>query len=487
MEENKDSEKSIVQFNVVNTTSNTISVDLFDLSTLNSTPTQLNYINAPNTVVSTLSTALTNFLVINNGSCFKINSIIGLTQVTIFDTNNIISFSGTIFVQTNSITYNPLNNSVYLIQNSAQVIREFSCNSNTIIGSFPYSNITDVYGANSFYNLTNNSIYLINTNTNNIDVFSCSSNTFTASVLSPNPLVSATNFIYNGNQNLLYLGDPSFSPTSDIFDCNTNTFTSTLPINTFQAVFNSNNNNLYIPNFLTVNIFSVLSNTFVGSITLNQISDNLGGIDLNSNFLYLVGSNQYISVVDCTTNTLLTEINTIATLNFRPTYNPVTSLMLIGNFVFPQTGIFFITPLGITTTPYYVTGAVNYNYFVQNLQNEPIIVSKVRVISPQTQLDNVANILTIDSSGIQSQYPVIPLLTVSAWQDQANISELKFKELVLDGRTFISNYLINPNTSVILEIHYEQLDNTKIRYLGKMLPKKVPLKGFFDDYVDLSM
>ena len=487
MDKNKDSEKSIVQFNVVNNTSNTISVDLFDLATLNSTPTQINYTNAPNTIVNTLSTSLTNFLVINNGSCFKINSIIGLTQVTIFDTNNIISFSGTIFTQTNSITYNPLNNSVYLIQNSIQAIREFSCNSNTIIGSFPYSNITDVYGLNSFYNLTNNSIYLINTNTNNVDVFSCSSNTFTASVLSPTLLVVGTNFTYNNNQNVLYLGDPSISPTSDIFDCNTNTFTSTLPINTFQAVFNSNNNNLYIPFIFTVIIFNVISNSVVGSITLNQTSNNRGGIDLNSNFLYLVGSNPFISVVDCTTNTLLTEINTIASLNFLPIYNPVTSLMLIGNLVLAQTGIFFITPLGITTTPYYVTGAVNYNYFVQNLQNEPIIVSKIRVISPQTQLDNVANILTIDSSGIQSQYPVIPLLTVSAWQDQANISELKFKELVLDGRTFISNYLINPNTSVILEIHYEQLDNTKIRYLGKMLPKKVPLKGFFDDYVDLSM
>ena len=487
MSEDKDSEKSIVQFNVVNITANPISVDLFDLATLNTTSTQPNYTNLPNTVVNTL--VLPNsgrYLILNNGSIFFLHPI-PANRINIYDINNILTFGVTFPFNISSSCYNSLNNSVYLISNSTQTVRVFDCNTNTITSIIPFVNLTDVYGAVSFYNLTNNSIYLINTNTNNIDVFSCSSNTFTASVLSPTPLIISTNFIYNGNQNLLYLGDPTITPISDVFDCNTNTFISTLPINTFQAVFNSNNNNLYISNLLTVSIFNVISNTIIGSITLNQISNNRGGIDLNSNFLYLVGSNQYISVVDCTTNTLLNTITTSGTLNASPNYNPVTQLMLFFNATFPNQQILFITPLGITTTPYYVTGATNYNYFVQNLQNEPIIVSKIRAISPQTQLDNVANILTIDSSGIQSQYPVIPLLTVSAWQEQGNISELKFKYLVFDGRTYVSNYVINGNTTVILEIHYEQLDNSRIRFLGKMLPKKVPLKGFFDEYVDMSM
>ena len=486
------SEKSIVQFNVVNITANPISVDLFDLATLNTTPIQPNYINPPNSIVSQIVTGFFYFFILNNGNLFKVTSVFGLTQITIFNTNNIIIFSTTLFFSTSNTrgAYNSLNNTVYFISNATQTVRVYDCNTNTITSIIPFLNITDVYGQFSFYNSVNNNIYLINSNTNSIDVFNCFSNTFTSSILSPSFISNSTQLLFNSNQNVLYINEPTLI-TSEIFDCNTNTFTSTLPISVKFGAFNPNNNNIYVPDgltFLSIIIFNVISNSVIGTITLNQPSNSFGAIDLNSNYIYFVSGTAFVNVIDSISNTLLTTVNTGNLTNVLPVYNPITQLMLIGGLTISfQQIILFITPLGVIGSPYYVTGAVNYNYFVESLQNEPIIVSKIRVISPQTQLDNVANILTIDSNGIQSQYPVIPLLTVSAWQEQGNISELKFKDLVFDGRKYISNYTINANTTVILEIHYEQLDNTKIRYLGKMLPKKVPLKGFFDDYVDLSM
>ena len=485
------SEKSIVQFNVVNITANTISVDLFDLATLNTTPIQPNYINPPNSIVSQIVTGFNYFFILNNGNLFKVTSVGALTQITIFNTNNVITFSTTLFFSTSNTrgAYNSLNNTVYFISNATQTVRVYDCNTNTITSIIPFLNITDFYGTFSFYNSVNNNIYLINSNTISVDVFNCFSNTFTASILSPSFIGNLAQLLFNSNQNVLYINDSS--PTSEIFDCNTNTFTSTLPISIKFGAFNPNNNNIYVPDgltFLSIIIFNVISNSVIGTITLNQPSNSFGAIDLNSNYIYFVSGTAFVNVIDSISNTLLTTINTGNSTNVLPVYNPITQLMLIGGLTISfQQIILFITPLGVIGSPYYVTGAVNYNYFVESLQNEPIIVSKIRAISPQTQLDNVANILTIDSSGIQSQYPVIPLLTVSAWQEQGNISELKFKYLVFDGRTYVSNYVINGNTTVILEIHYEQLDNSRIRFLGKMLPKKVPLKGFFDEYIDMSM
>ena len=72
-------------------------------------------------------------------------------------------------------------------------------------------------------------------------------------------------------------------------------------------------------------------------------------------------------------------------------------------------------------------------------------------------------------------------------QRQALVSVMiKFKDLVFDGRTYINQYVINANETVTLELFYSQFDLPSFKnILQNIMPRKVPLKGFFDDYVEL--
>ena len=47
---------------------------------------------------------------------------------------------------------------------------------------------------------------------------------------------------------------------------------------------------------------------------------------------------------------------------------------------------------------------------------------------------------------------------MDSYQQQGNIAGLKLNGLVFDGRTYINQYVINPNEIVSFEIYYKQLD-----------------------------
>jgi hypothetical protein len=179
-------------------------------------------------------------------------------------------------------------------------------------------------------------------------------------------------------------------------------------------------------------------------------------------------------------NSFFVALSSIATSVYSATQNSVyfvtTSLNTITQ----------LTTIGVTTTSYYVSGSSNYNLFLQSLGYEPIKVDYVRVIANQTQLANNVAIYKIDSSGKSNQVPNFPILGVNAWQDQGNISLIKFKDLILDGRTYISQYVINANQSVTLQLFYSQFDlNSFKNILDAIMPIKVPLKEFFDDLTEL--
>jgi hypothetical protein len=479
MGQRQDDTRSIVQFNVVNITANPITVDLFDLATLNTTPTQPNYISPPNSIVQTFGSSVYLFIAVsNNGNIYVVDNTLFVIEV--YDSNYNLIASPSIFpTSINCIVYNSNQNQLYVYGGTGRIFI-LDCNTNTYIINFitPY---TPIIGT---YNSLSNTIYYYNGSTFNIVVLDCNSLTFTSILSLPIPFLAIDSIIYNPNNNIVYFIS-NLNLLIGRLDCSTNTYLSSIT-KTFAGGriddINVLENSIYISNTFNIEILNCSTNNIT---TLNvPVILNQGSLDTFLNELYYTSVSGDIVIINASNNTLISITPLVIGSLFLCSYNPINN-----DFVFSNptaSNLIQYTTLGITTTPYYVTGATNYNYFVQNLQNEPIIVYKIRTISPQTQLDNVANILKIDSSGIQSQYPIFPINSVSAWQEQGNISEINFKGLVLDGRTYVSNYVINANTTVILEIHYEQLDNTKIRYLGQFLPKKVPLKGFFDDYVDVS-
>ena len=476
-----DENLSSVQFNVVNTTSNAITLDLFNLATLSNIPTSPIYIYPPNSVQGNFGAFAPCKIsaIASNGYLYVDDSS---TNIYVFDTNNnnvlitIIPLFG-ILLGTSWITYNPINNRLYISDNTSNKLIIIDCATNTFLFSFglPASpNQTSVNTSNNtLYIPTSLGIYVLNCVTNGIIT--------TIGVTGRVPA-------YNSVNNLVYITDV-LSNNLYIIDCATNTslgfITLTLPSN-MQYV--ASNNTLYVSNNSSteLGIVNCNTNTLLISIPipLGIGTLNFSALNTSQNEIYWGTTLGYSVLISCSQNLIINSffvaLSSIATSVYSATQNSVyfvtTSLNTITQ----------LTTIGVTTTSYYVSGSSNYNLFLQSLGYEPIKVDYVRVIANQTQLANNVSIYKIDSSGKSNQVPNFPILGVNAWQDQGNISLIKFKDLILDGRTYISQYVINANQTVILELFYSQFDLNNFRnILDSIMPIKVPLKGFFDDYTEL--
>ena len=111
------------------------------------------------------------------------------------------------------------------------------------------------------------------------------------------------------------------------------------------------------------------------------------------------------------------------------------------------------------STPIYVSGSADYNFFVNSLEGQPIKLDCMDIISStQDQLSNAITISKTDADGHSNQKPTFPILDVSAWQEQGNRSSIPMGGIILDGRTFFSQYKVNAGETVVFELCYEQLN-----------------------------
>lgn len=480
-------DEQVVEFNVVNNTSSNITLDLFNLATLSNAPTSTTS-TAPNIQTNVNSIVGINYWGIEvnplNGELWM--SSTGGQQILVYDstgTTGIISIG--LLSQPSSITYCSANNTMY--------VNSYNSNVCYVIDCVTYIILTTIIGfagnliGGSKYCPTTNQVYVgtsvLGTPTQVID---CATNLIVASPVTP--ASQSQSFAYNPINNSMYtalLG----TTTIGIYDCSTNLLSSTIAtINQpYSVVYCSANNCIYV-GYNNANVIDVIdcnSNTIISTITFGGLVSTIfmGTYSASFGIIYFLDiNNNVIYVVDVNNNTISSTI--IPTIPFSNLYsvigyNPISNLLFVGN----------ATSLFTFGTSYYIlgTGASNYNFFLQNLENEPIKVYYVRVISSQTQLSNVAQITEIDANGNEKQLPHFPILGVSAFQEQGNIGFIDFKgKLILDGRTYLSNYILNANESVIFEIHYTQLNRDAIKSIfSKILPKKTPLKGFFDDYVEM--
>ena len=80
------------------------------------------------------------------------------------------------------------------------------------------------------------------------------------------------------------------------------------------------------------------------------------------------------------------------------------------------------------------------------------------ISTTQDQLSNAITISKRDADGHSNAKPKFPILDVSAWQEQGNRSSIPMGGIILDGRTFFSQYKINAGETVVFELCYEQLN-----------------------------
>ena len=186
-----------------------------------------------------------------------------------------------------------------------------------------------------------------------------------------------------------------------------------------------------------------------------MFSPKFTAINPLTNQLFITDSNvlngKQFAVIDFATNSLI-SVNTIGGIGatYGVLYNSVTNSMYISGSLF--------SVVTFTATPFFIGGSVNYNTFVNSLNNEPIFIEEIRILTQNlTQLNNQVQFTKIDSSGNQIFFPEFPINKIDIEQNN-NIANIRLYGLVFDGRTYINQYVINANQIVSFEIYYKQLD-----------------------------
>lgn len=474
--------ENVVEFSVTNTTPNDISIDLFNLNTLIPSPTSFSYINPPNTLVGTFGTLSYQWATINpiNGYLYATD---GSNIIQIFDTNNSNILISTILTASISITqscYNSNDNTLYFVDGTLGRIYVLNGSTNTITNTIIYAG-----GINSLVFIPyNNSIYL-STGTGVLKI-NCNTNTISSTAL-PN----YSDMILNISNSLVY-GVDGISNFYDVVNPNSDSIIQTILVPNSNGTIginpDVNNPFIYVPNGTSDDIYVYnwnTGNTFVNILTPLISTGGLWGrsvYDSNTNSVYFASNSGYLAIVN--NNQLQTSFIGFSFLLSLAINEITNSIYATTPFL---NSISQITITGIANTPYYITGAINYNTFLQNIENEPIQVFYIRIISNQNQLSKVAQILEVDANGNERQIPHFPILGVSAWQEQGKIGYIDFEgKLILDGRTYLSDYILGGNQNIVLEIHYSQLNRDIIKSLtNSLFPKKKQLKDILDDFIEI--
>jgi hypothetical protein len=181
MEENRykllnEENENVVQFNVVNTTSNPIFVNLFNTSQgLSAIPTSPTYINQPNSIVNSFGATSQKYvdLAINTitGDIYACNS---LSRIYIFNSVG-VPITTLVYVGANFkiMDYNPVNNQLYAVDLATGDIYVIDCTSFTLTVKITTSILNPT---SSTFDITTNTIYYVN-NTNKIFSINCATNT----------------------------------------------------------------------------------------------------------------------------------------------------------------------------------------------------------------------------------------------------------------------------------------------------------------------
>ena len=323
-----------------------------------------------------------------------------------------------LLISGNSLSFNANNNCMYILDNIALVVNVLDCVTNLIVATIPIPNLSL-----SLSNLTtSNFIYIFDESTSFLQKIDCSTNTLILINLSlPNVLNNVNSITFNSANQLLYVISGSVN-IIDVVDTTTDTFLTSITI-------------------VSLTTF----NPFYSAI--NPVTNQLFLTRINAPFP------KSYAIIDCTTNTFV-SVNNLSAVGGQTVgviYNPITNSMYVSGSLFSVTTF--------TATPFFISGSINYNTFVNNLNFEPIFVDEIRLLTTtQAQLYNQVQFTKIDSNGNQIFFPEFPITKVDSFQQQGNIAGLKLNGLVFDGRTYIYQYVINPNEIVSFEIYYKQLD-----------------------------
>lgn len=472
----------LLEFDLINPTSNDVTYNLFNTTTLSLVPTSpISGVQLPPSFVSFVSAPIgvtiagieynpssnTVYSIANNSNIRVINA-----TLTALVTN--INIGG---ASLRNLVYNNISNTMYVtdFNNNVHVV---DCNTNAVIATIPVG----VNPSAIAYNSTNNTVYVCNTTSNTVSVINCNTNTVVATIpVGTFPFGIA----FNSSTNRMYVTNNSSSDIS-VINCNTNTVINTIVVANLPRfiAYNSTNNTMYVGVSVINSIVRLdcSTDTFVGvPIALGDGTRQLMYVP-SFNFIYANTNSSGTFVINCNSNTI---VNNIAVGNTPTgiTYNTINNSIYI-----PRDGVYTISLISSLSAPPvpYITGSFDYNQFIQDVINNPVCVERLVLVSQNTRnFNQIINIVSKDANGIECQLPFIPSLSVGVNQFQSGIGKVDFLDncLVLGVNQYFSNFLNAANSIVKVLLIYKQLEKSKLLsdkkgIVGRLDFKPNPIKEY---------
>jgi len=399
------------------------------------------------------------------------------------------------------IQYCPSNDSFYCSVANAGYLIQISGDGQSILQNFITLPVATQRTYSSTYNATYDYMYYLTKDStlskSEILVLDCATNTFVTTIL------LANNFFYSPalsqvtTNDDIYVFDILNSYVQKI-NCSTNTLVLinvSLPnVNNYakSLQYNATNNSLYVISDLysVIDVVDTSTDTYSSSITIPAsytFAPLYSALNTNTNQIFITDANENASqyaVIDCSNNNSVSvqSLSSTSAETFDVLYNNTTNTMYISGSLY--------SIVTFTATPFFIGGSTNYNTFVNSLNFEPIFVDEIRILSlTLQQLSNQLQFAKIDSNGNQVFFPEFPINKIDVDQNN-NIAEIMLNGMVFDGRTYINQYVINPNEVVSFEVIYRQVDRlSATKTYPIFFKEKVSLKEYinknYTDFIEL--
>jgi uncharacterized delta-60 repeat protein len=104
-----------------------------------------------------------------------------------------------------------------------------------------------------------------------------------------------------------------------------------------------------------------------------------------------------------------------------------------------------------------VGGSVDYDFFVQGLNDNPKLVDRIDLIIPQDYSVNPINLQYKDANGISTLTPFLPNVEIDSFQKATNRTYVNFgKEYIMNVNTEIVDFKLPPLSTIIFIITYQE-------------------------------
>ena len=210
----------------------------------------------------------------------------------------------------------------------------------------------------------------------------------------------------------------------------------------------------------------VNSPAIVDIFTINVSASDLIDIELNpfSNVIQI--ANTYsdgttesgnIIVIDCNINSIVQYVPLTNGVEFLA-YNPSLNTIAYAGVQNGGLNNFYFGSLAGTSNFTIDGGSVNYDFFVQGLNNDPKKIEEIELIMPQRYLANPVNVQYLDASGNSDLKPYLPNTEIDTFQKATNRAMVKFgDEYVMNINTQIVNFILPPLSTTTMIITYTEL------------------------------